>query len=66
MAKHICLFSKGDNFGKEAGRVRKVFEQRNLKDFKIISVEYKAPAIAEVKVNVMILFKEIEYRKKYY
>ncbi|MBT2620362.1 hypothetical protein [Chryseobacterium sp. ISL-6] len=64
MAKQICLFSDEFNMGKEAGRVRKVFDQKNLKTFEILSVEHQAPAIAEVKVIVIVLFNEIEYAKE--
>ncbi|CAD0218286.1 hypothetical protein [Chryseobacterium sp. JV274] len=64
MAKQICLFSNEFNIGKEAGRVRKVFEKKNLKSFEILSVEHQAPAIAEIKVKVIILFNETEYTKE--
>ncbi|WP_407517516.1 hypothetical protein [Elizabethkingia anophelis] len=64
MAKQICLFSNEFNIGKEAGRVRKVFEKKNLKSFEILSVEHQAPAIAEVKVKVIVLFNETDYVKE--
>ncbi|AZA57104.1 hypothetical protein [Chryseobacterium shandongense] len=64
IAKQIHSFSKEVNFGKEAGRVRKVFERKILKNFEILSVQHQAPAIAEVKVKVIVLFNELEYTKE--
>ncbi|AZB30281.1 MULTISPECIES: hypothetical protein [Chryseobacterium] len=64
MAKQIFLFSDDFNIGKEAGRIRKVFETKNLKTFEILSVEHQAPAIAQVVVKVMVSFNNIEYCKE--
>lgn len=64
MAKQIHSFSNEVNIGKEAGRVRKVFEQKTLRSFEILSVEHQSPAIAEVKVKTVILFNECEYVKE--
>lgn len=64
MAKQIFLFSDDFNIGKEAGRVRKVFEKKNLTTFEILSVEHQAPAIAQVVVKVAVFFNNIEYSKE--
>lgn len=64
MAKQMFLFSKDFNVGKEAGRVRKVFEKKTLKTFEIVSVEHQAPAIAQVVAKVLVSFNNIEYSKE--
>ncbi|AZA55362.1 zinc chelation protein SecC [Chryseobacterium sp. G0201] len=61
IAKQISFFTKEVNFGKEAGRVRKIFENKKLKDFEIVSIDHKAPAITEIVVIITILFNEKEY-----
>ncbi|MDH5033982.1 hypothetical protein [Chryseobacterium cucumeris] len=64
IAKQISFFTKEVNFGKEAGKVRKVFENKKLKDFEIISIDHKAPAITEIVVKTIILFNEKEYTQE--
>lgn len=64
IAKQICLFSDDFNIGKEAGKVRKVFEQKKLKTFEILSVEHQAPTISEVKIKVTVVFNESVYTKE--
>lgn len=64
IAKLIAPFSKEFNFKKEAGRVRQVFEGKDLKNYEIVSIEHLAPAIAEIKMKVDVSFQEKEYTKE--
>ncbi len=64
MANQICTFYKEFNMGKEAGRVRKIFAQKTLTSFEILSVKHQSPAIAEVIVKAVIFYKENEYIKE--
>lgn len=64
MAKQLYCLSGEINFGKEAGRIRKIFENKILKSFEISAIEHKTPTIAEVKIKVLVLFNEIEYNKE--
>jgi hypothetical protein len=59
IANQIHHFSKDTNFGKEAGRVRKIFENRLLNNFRLISVTDCTPAISEVHFWV-----EFEYKNQ--
>lgn len=57
IAKQISYFKKEVNIGQEAGRIRKIFDKKNLKSFKITSVEDYAPAITEVMITVKFEFE---------
>ena len=43
------LFSSNDSIKKLAGEIRSIFRGKKLIDYKIISIEDKAPAITEIK-----------------
>lgn len=58
IAKQISYFKNEVNIGKEARRVRKIFDKKNLKGFEIISIEDCAPAITEVMINVNYEFEQ--------
>lgn len=58
IAKQISYFKKEVNIGKEAGRVRKVFDKKHLKEFEITSIEDCTPAITEVMVNIKYEFEQ--------
>lgn len=64
IAKQICYFSKDINIGKEAGRVRKVFDKRTLKTYKINSVLDCAPAISEVMIDVIFEYEQKTLKQK--
>ncbi|WP_367914782.1 hypothetical protein [Leadbetterella sp. DM7] len=61
IAKQIKHFSKDVNLGKEAGRVRAIFENKFLREYRIISVIDCNPAISEVLVNVIVEFEGRNY-----
>ncbi len=61
IAKQICYFKKDINISQEAGRVRKVFDKKNLKRFEITSVEDCAPAITEVMITVKYEFEHKDF-----
>jgi hypothetical protein len=65
IAKQIHFFTKAEiNWGKEAGRVRKVFQNKVLKDYAIVNVKDCSPAITEITLSVDIIFEEKEYKKE--
>lgn len=65
IAKQIHQFSK-DNFklSSEAGKVRKVFENKILSDFKIIKIEDTSASISEVTLNVTFEHNAKPYTKE--
>ncbi|WP_052045270.1 hypothetical protein [Caloranaerobacter azorensis] len=50
------LFPSNDSMGKLAGEIRSIFRGKKLTDFKIISIEDKAPAITEI--NTQLVFEK--------
>lgn len=61
IARQINYFKKEVNIGQEAGRVRKAFDKKNLKEYKIISIEDCAPAITELMINVKFEFEQKDF-----
>jgi hypothetical protein len=61
IAKQINYFTKEFNIGKEAGKVRIVFENKQLKKFEIKTIIDCAPAISEVFVDVQFEFEQHDY-----
>ena len=61
IAIQISHFKKEINLGQEAGRVRKIFDKKNLKEYELISVEDCVPAITEVMVNVKFEFEQQDF-----
>lgn len=61
IARQISYFKNEVNFGQEAGRVRKIFDKKNLKGFEITSVDDCAPAITEVMVAVKYEFEDKDF-----
>lgn len=61
IATQISHFKKEINLGQEAGRVRKIFDKKNLKGYELISIEDCAPAITEVIVNVKFEFEQQDF-----
>lgn len=65
IVKQIHYFTKGEiNWGKEAGKVRNIFQNKVLKDYSITNIKDCSPAITEVTLSVDILFEEKEYNKQ--
>ena len=65
IAKQIHFVTKEEvNSAKEAGKVRKVFQTKILKNYAITKVKDCSPAITEVSFSVDIVFKEKEYKKE--
>ncbi len=65
VSKQIQFFKKSEiNLDKEAGRIRKIFQNKVLRDFVIVSVVDCAPAISEVTFSVSINYNQIDYQKK--
>lgn len=65
IAKQIHFFTKGEvNWGKEAGKVRKIFQNKVLKDYAITNIKDCSPAITEVTLSVEIIYEEKEYNKE--
>lgn len=71
MAKQINYSKKDINISQEAGKVRKIFHDKNLNSYKINSIEDCAPAISEVIIVVTYEFEnqkfetEIKFRMIY-
>jgi len=61
IAKQINYFKKDVNIGQEAGRVRMIFDKKNLKWFEITSVKDCAPAITEIMIVVKYEFEQEEF-----
>lgn len=61
IAKQINYFKKDVNIGQEAGRIRKIFDKKNLKWFEITSVKDCAPAITEIMIVVKYEFEQEEF-----
>lgn len=61
IAEQIYFFQKNVNLGKEAGQVRKIFENRILKSFEIDKIIDCAPAISEVYLKVKLEYLQKEY-----
>jgi len=65
IAEQIHQFSKSpSNFKKEAGRVRKVFGDKKLIDYKITKINDWSPAISEVTISVTFEYENKQYEKK--
>lgn len=58
IAKQVNYFSAEIDIGKEAGKVRKIFEKKFLKEYKILSVIDCAPAVSEIMVNIVFEFEQ--------
>lgn len=64
IAKQIHYYNNEEiNWNKEAGKVRKVFENKELKDFEITSIKDYSIVVSEVTLSVEILYEEKEYKK---
>lgn len=61
IARQISYYRKDINLGHEAGRVRKIFGEKILKGYELISIEDCAPAITEVNVKVQIKFGQKDF-----
>ena len=51
------------NIGKEAGKIRNVFEDKELKDFKILSIKDETPAISEITVEINYVIQNQSFKK---
>lgn len=56
--------NKDVNLGKEAGKVRRELIDKELKEFKIISIEDEAPAISVITVNIKYQINEVNMEKE--
>lgn len=66
IAKQIHQFSQdGFNIKIEAGKVRKVFENKTLLEHKIIKVVDCSPAISEVTLSISFKYLDQQYDKQY-
>lgn len=65
IARQIHQFSKIKKSEKiEAGRIRGIFSDKKLKDFKILNVVDCAPVISEVTLRTIIVFDKKQYEKE--
>jgi hypothetical protein len=56
--------AKDVNFGKEAGKVRSELNDKELKEYKIITIKDEAPAISVITVNIKYQINEIAREKE--
>jgi len=52
------------NIKKEAGRIRRIFEDKNIIDFEIVKIVDCAPVISEVTMNISVLFDDKTFNKE--
>lgn len=64
MAKQISYHKKDVNLRLEAGRIRNIFEKKNLIEYRISSIEDCSPAISEVYFIVIFEYRNKIYEKK--
>lgn len=63
IAKQIDYYQKDVNLKKEAGNIRKIFENKNLVDFKIISITHTSPALCDIELEINFNFENENYLK---
>jgi hypothetical protein len=51
------------NIGKEAGKIRSDFKDKELKEFKILSIKDEAPAISEITAEINYLIQNKSFKK---
>ncbi|MBB6004288.1 hypothetical protein [Arcicella rosea] len=61
IAKQVYCFIEETTLSKEAGRIRKIFENKTLKAYEIKRIIDIAPAISEVYLNVIIEYAQKDY-----
>lgn len=65
IAEQQYYFGKIDvNFGKEAGKIRNELADKELKEFKIISIKDEVPAISVINVNIKYQIDEVKMEKE--
>ncbi len=64
IVKQMHFFKKEFSFKEEAGRVRRIFDKKNLKEYRIISIDDCAPAITEVLIKVKFEFEGTDFEKE--
>lgn len=58
IARQIYYFTKDIKYSKEAGRVSKIFKNKILREYKLISIEDCAPAVSEIMVKIKFQYQE--------
>lgn len=64
IGKQLHHFSKKNvNEHQEAGRLKKIFNNKNLLEYRLIRVEDKSPAISEITIWIKVEFNNVMHEK---